>query len=87
MTEVAENDGEIARLRQELDKACHERVQAAEYGLEVLNQKDLLQQQYTDLESQFEVVKHELECVKQVRFLIFLQRMGIINLRMYFEHN
>lgn len=65
MTEVLEHDGEIARLRQELDKACLERVQAAEYGLEVLNQKDLLQQQYTDLESQFEVVKHELECVKQ----------------------
>ncbi|ESO05464.1 hypothetical protein HELRODRAFT_171094 [Helobdella robusta] len=65
MTEPIDIHKDFFRLKQELEKACQERNQAAEYGLEVLAQKDLLQQKYVDLETQYDLMKHELECVKQ----------------------
>lgn len=65
---MSESNGlvnEVTKLREELAKACEERQQAAEYGLEVLSQKDLLQQHFHDLEAQHELLKHDFECAKQ----------------------
>jgi len=41
-------------------------VQAAEYGLAVLEEKQRLQEQYDELESALEANKQELECLREV---------------------
>ncbi|KAL8586489.1 hypothetical protein ACOMHN_055193 [Nucella lapillus] len=56
---------EVERLSTELAETAREKVQAAEYGLVVLEEKQQLQAQYDDLESQFEALKGELECAKE----------------------
>lgn len=58
---------EIERLKSELDKTCQEKIQAAEYGLAVLEEKQQLQQQCEDLEVLYDTTKHDLECAKEVR--------------------
>lgn len=62
---VEELRKEIERLQTELTETTQEKVQAAEYGLAVLEEKHQLQQHFEELESQFESVKHELECAKE----------------------
>lgn len=57
---------EIHRLQQELDDTTKEKLQAAEYGLVVLEEKQQLQQQCEELESLYETAKHELDCAKEV---------------------
>jgi len=57
---------EIERLQTELSETTLEKVQAAEYGLAVLEEKQRLQQQIEEIESQYETVKHELDCAKEV---------------------
>ena len=57
---------EIERLQNELAETTQEKVQAAEYGLAVLEEKQQLQQQVEDLEGLYETTKHELDCAKQV---------------------
>ena len=57
---------EIERLQSELAETTQEKVQAAEYGLAVLEEKQQLQQQIDELESQFDSVRQELECAKEV---------------------
>ena len=61
---------EVTRLQNELAETTQERVQAAEYGLAVLEEKQNLQQQYEELESIYETTKHELECAKEVSHVI-----------------
>ncbi|XP_055506157.1 protein bicaudal D homolog 1 isoform X2 [Leucoraja erinacea] len=56
---------EIQRLSKELSETTHEKIQAAEYGLVVLEEKQSLKQQYDELESAYETVKHELEQLKE----------------------
>ena len=63
--EIRELKDEIDRFQLELEKACDDRLIAAQYGLEVLSQKESIQQ-YDELESHYESTKHELECAKQV---------------------
>ena len=63
---IRELSEEITRLQNELETTTQEKVQAAEYGLAVLEEKQQLQQQYDELESINETSKHELYCVKQV---------------------
>ena len=57
---------EIARLQNELAEATNEKLQAAQYGLVVLEEKQQLQQQCEELEGAYEAVKHELDCAKEV---------------------
>lgn len=57
---------EVERLNIELAETIHEKVQAAEYGLAVLEEKQQLQTQYDDLEAQFEAIRTELECAREV---------------------
>ena len=57
---------EVERLSNELQQACLEKVQAAEYGLAVLEEKQRLQEQYDELETSLEGNKQELECLREV---------------------
>lgn len=58
---------EIERLSRELSETTHEKIQAAEYGLVVLEEKQQLKQQYDDLEIEYETVRQELDMLKEVR--------------------
>ena len=59
-------DKEIERLKAELAETVQEKLQAAEYGLVVLEEKQQLQAQFEDLETQYEAMKTELDCAKEV---------------------
>lgn len=67
---------EIARLQNELTETTNEKLQAAQYGLAVLEEKQQLQQQCEELEAAFETTKHELDCAKDVSIItnIFMNR-------------
>lgn len=67
---IRELQEEIERLKAELDKTCQEKIQAAEYGLAVLEEKQQLQQQCEDLEVLYDSAKHDLECAKEVRIVL-----------------
>lgn len=56
---------EVERLSRELRETTHEKIQAAEYGLAVLEEKQLLQQRFEELETEYEVVRQELEQLKE----------------------
>ncbi|CAG5117017.1 unnamed protein product [Candidula unifasciata] len=56
---------EIDRLSKELNETTKEKLQAAEYGLVVLEEKQQLQQQFEELEAQLEATRTELDCAKE----------------------
>ncbi|MED6279882.1 Protein bicaudal D 2, partial [Characodon lateralis] len=56
---------EIERLSRELSETTSEKIQAAEYGLAVLEEKQQLKQQYDDLEIEYEAVRQELDHLKE----------------------
>ncbi|BFZ08264.1 hypothetical protein BsWGS_11302 [Bradybaena similaris] len=56
---------EIERLTKELNETSKEKVQAAEYGLVVLEEKQQLQQQLDDLEAVLESTRAELDAAQQ----------------------
>uniref|UniRef100_A0AAQ6IKT7 BICD cargo adaptor 2 n=1 Tax=Anabas testudineus TaxID=64144 RepID=A0AAQ6IKT7_ANATE len=56
---------EIERLSRELTETTNEKIQAAEYGLAVLEEKQQLKQQYDDLEIDYEAVRQELDQLKE----------------------
>lgn len=62
---VEEMTQEIERLQNELAETTQQKVQAAEYGLAVLEEKQQLQTQLEELEGLYESTKHELECVRE----------------------
>lgn len=57
---------EIARLSSELHETTREKIQAAEYGLAVLEEKQTLKQQYDELESEYDSVRQELDQLREV---------------------
>lgn len=57
---------EVERLTRELRETTHEKIQAAEYGLAVLEEKQQLKQQFDELETEYETVRHELDQLKEV---------------------
>lgn len=57
---------EIERLSRELSETTNEKIQAAEYGLAVLEEKQQLKQQYDDMEIEYEAVRQELDQLKEV---------------------
>uniref|UniRef100_A0A8C7AIK0 BICD cargo adaptor 1 n=2 Tax=Mustelinae TaxID=169418 RepID=A0A8C7AIK0_NEOVI len=59
---------EIERLTKELTETTHEKIQAAEYGLVVLEEKLTLKQQYDELEAEYDSLKQELEQLKETPF-------------------
>lgn len=57
---------EITRLQAELEEASSDKMRAAEYGLAVLEEKNMLQQHCDQLESLYESTLHDLKCTKEV---------------------
>lgn len=57
---------EIERLTRELDQASSEKVQSAQYGLVLLEEKKELQQKCEELENLYENAKHELTITQEV---------------------
>lgn len=62
----AEQQEEVERLSRELAETTQEKIQAAEYGLAVLEEKQQLKQQYDELEAEYESVRQELEQLREV---------------------
>ncbi|XP_018372952.1 PREDICTED: protein bicaudal D isoform X2 [Trachymyrmex cornetzi] len=56
---------EIERLSRELDLASTEKIQSAQYGLALLEEKSALQQRCNDLEALYENTKHELDITQE----------------------
>ncbi|KAE8612769.1 hypothetical protein XENTR_v10012979 [Xenopus tropicalis] len=56
---------EVRRLVRELAETSREKIQAAEYGLAVLEEKQQLKQQYEELEGECETARQELEQLKE----------------------
>ncbi|XP_028574855.2 protein bicaudal D homolog 2 isoform X4 [Podarcis muralis] len=65
---------EIKRLFQELGETTREKIQAAEYGLAVLEEKQQLKQQYEELELEYETIRTEMEQLKEINQNVELQR-------------
>ncbi|XP_011505234.1 PREDICTED: protein bicaudal D isoform X2 [Ceratosolen solmsi marchali] len=56
---------EIERLSRELDLASTEKIQSAQYGLALLEEKSTLQQRCNELEGLYENTKHELDITQE----------------------
>lgn len=56
---------EIERLTRELDQASSEKIQSAQYGLVLLEEKSHLQQKCEELENLYDNTKHELEITQE----------------------
>uniref|UniRef100_A0A803JDN6 Bicaudal D homolog 2 n=1 Tax=Xenopus tropicalis TaxID=8364 RepID=A0A803JDN6_XENTR len=65
---------EVRRLVRELAETSREKIQAAEYGLAVLEEKQQLKQQYEELEGECETARQELEQLKELNQNIEVQR-------------
>jgi protein bicaudal D len=63
---------EIERLSRELDLASTEKIQSAQYGLALLEEKSTLQQRCNELEGLYENTKHELDITQEVSSLLYL---------------
>ena len=85
MSTIDQLKSEVERLNSELQQACLEKVQAAEYGLAVLEEKQRLQEQYDELETALEANKQELECLREVLkdFIILLIHCETLGLRFF----
>lgn len=57
---------EVERLSRELRETTQEKIQAAEYGLAVLEEKQQLKQRFDELETEYETARRELDQLKQV---------------------
>lgn len=64
--DVNELKQEIERLSRELDQASSEKIQSAQYGLVLLEEKENLFQRCDELEALYENTKHELEITQEV---------------------
>ncbi|XP_030586175.1 protein bicaudal D homolog 2-like [Archocentrus centrarchus] len=56
---------EVERLTRELRETTQEKIQAAEYGLAVLEEKQQLKQRFDELEADYETVRQELDQLKE----------------------
>lgn len=63
---VEELKHEIERLNRELAQTSHDKIQSAQYGLVLLDEKETLQQKYEEVELQYESTKNELELLREV---------------------
>lgn len=57
---------EIERLNRELDQASSEKIQSAQYGLVLLEEKGHLQTRCDELEVMYENTRHELDITLEV---------------------
>lgn len=68
MTDAEQLKAEVERLSRELDQASSEKVQSAQYGLVLLEEKKHLEQKCEELETLYENAKHELNITQEVSF-------------------
>jgi len=61
---IQELEREISRLTRELDQTQSEKVQAAQYGMGLLEENSKLSQRCLELEELYEVTKSELDVTK-----------------------
>uniref|UniRef100_A0A3B5K3J4 Uncharacterized protein n=1 Tax=Takifugu rubripes TaxID=31033 RepID=A0A3B5K3J4_TAKRU len=61
---------EVDRLTRELRETTNEKIQAAEYGLVVLEEKQQLRDRFDELETDYEAVQHELEQLKKQKAIV-----------------
>lgn len=71
--------GEIERLTRELDQASSEKIQSAQYGLVLLEEKGQLKGRCEDLETLYENTRHELDITLEVRMSARGSREGSLN--------
>lgn len=57
---------EIERLTRELDQTNSEKIQSAQYGIVLLQEKETLQHRCDELESLYENTRHELALTHEV---------------------
>ncbi|XP_059059067.1 protein bicaudal D [Achroia grisella] len=62
---VVELKAEIERLSRELDQASSEKIQSAQLGLVLLEEKSALQQRYDELEGIYENTRHDLKITQE----------------------
>lgn len=62
---IAELKAEIDRLGRELDQASSEKIQSAQLGLVLLEEKSSLQQRCDELETLYENTRHDLEITQE----------------------
>lgn len=81
---------EIERLSQELDQASTEKIQSAQYGLALLEEKCTLEQRCGELEGLYETARHELEITQEVRHqflhLFYLSHINLFLLILFFPN-
>lgn len=65
-------NAEVVRLTLELQEATEEKLQAARYGLVVLEESAALKMKHRQLEEEHEALKGELQQLKEVRTPAFL---------------
>lgn len=63
---VDEYRAEVERLTEELAEANREKIRAAECGLVVLEENQVLKQKYAELENEQEALRNELEQMQEV---------------------
>lgn len=68
-TETDRLKAEVERLTRELDQASSDKVQSAQYGLVLLEEKESLQQRCDELETLYENMKHELSITQEVGYV------------------
>uniref|UniRef100_W5NB07 Zgc:162200 n=1 Tax=Lepisosteus oculatus TaxID=7918 RepID=W5NB07_LEPOC len=65
MLQEGEAEAELQRLARELQEANEEKLQAARYGLAVLEESAALKQRYAELEGEHEALRQELQQLKE----------------------
>lgn len=75
---------EIIRLTQELDQTSSEKIQSAQYGLVLLEEKEGLETRCQELETHFENTKHELNVTQEA--LAKFQSSQQVSTRTGIEH-
>ena len=56
---------EYSKLRVELDEISQQKDQAAQYGLQLIEDQSVLKDEFTQLQELFEATKHERDCAKE----------------------
>lgn len=65
---------QIKILSVELEEASREKIQAAEYGLQVLEEKQTIQERFTELEALYETTKQELDSLREALNNVHMQQ-------------
>ena len=90
--EVAAEDvpslkAEIERLSRELDEASSDKIQSAQYGLALLEEKEALSKRCDELEAAYENSKHDLIITSEVGMLMTICRfIGPYNILCLIHH-